>query len=79
MFEPLVFAGKDFASHQRRGHPRWALSLRVCSPRIALRGHSRRCGCSSDTKFRPRTSAQVRQRRRQSRRRRGVTDAHALI
>jgi hypothetical protein len=59
----MVFAGHDFAAPRRRNASGWAAVAAVLSAGLRYEGFET-CGCSREPKFRPRTSAQVRQRRR---------------
>jgi hypothetical protein len=56
-------AGHDFAAPRRRNASGWAAVAAVLAAGLRYEGFER-CGCGREPKFRPRTSAQVRQRRR---------------
>jgi hypothetical protein len=60
---PMVFAGHDFAAPRRHDKSGWAAVAAVLEAGLRYEGFQT-CGCSRDPKFRPRTSAQVRARRR---------------
>jgi hypothetical protein len=60
---PMVFAGHDFAAPPRRDKSGWAAVAAVLTAGLRYEGFEM-CGCSRQPKFRPRTSAQVRTRRR---------------
>lgn len=60
---PMVFAGHDFAAPRRRDKSGWAAVAAVLEAGLRYEGFET-CGCGRDPKFRPRTSAQVRARRR---------------
>jgi hypothetical protein len=59
---PMVFAGHDFAAPRRHDKSGWAAVAAVLEAGLRYEGFET-CGCSRDPKFRPRTSAQVRERR----------------
>ena len=73
---PMLFAGHDFAAPRRRDASGWTAVAAVLSAGLRYEGFQT-CGCSREPKFRPRTSAQVRQRRRLADRR-GVAIADML-
>ena len=60
---PMSFAGHDFAAPRRRDDSGWAAVAAVLTAGLRYEGFET-CGCSREPKFRPRTRAQVRQRRR---------------
>ena len=60
---PMVFAGHDFAAPRRHDKSGWAAVAAVLEIGLRYEGFET-CDCSRDPKFRPRTSAQVRARRR---------------
>jgi DNA-directed RNA polymerase subunit RPC12/RpoP len=74
--QPMVFAGHDFATPQRRDGSGWAAVAAVLGAGLRYEGFTV-CGCSREPRFRPRTSAQVRMRRRVATRV-GVPEAEAL-
>jgi hypothetical protein len=73
---PMVLAGHDFAAPRRRNASGWAAVAAVLAAGLRYEGFET-CGCGHEPKFRPRTSAQVRQRRRLAARR-GVAIAEML-
>jgi hypothetical protein len=60
---PMINAGHDFAAPRRNDKSGWAAVAAVLSAGLRYDGFET-CGCSRQPKFRPRTSAQVRARRR---------------
>ena len=74
---PMAFAGHDFAAPRRRDNSGWNAVAAVLGAGLRYEGFST-CGCSREPEFRPRTSAQVRMRRRVARRA-GVLEAEALV
>ena len=72
----MVFAGHDFAAPRRRDASGWAAVAAVLAAGLRYEGFET-CGCGREPKFRPRTSAQVRQRSRLAARR-GVAVAEVL-
>ena len=72
----MVLAGHDFAAPRRRDTSGWAAVAAVLAAGLRYEGFQI-CGCGREPKFRPRTSAQVRQRRRLAVRR-GVPIADML-
>jgi hypothetical protein len=72
----MVFAGHDFAAPPRRDRSGWAAVAAVLEAGLRYEGFEP-CGCGREPKFRPRTAAQVRARRRAARRQ-SVTAADAL-
>lgn len=72
----MVLAGHDFAAPKRRDSSGWAAVAAVLAAGLRYEGFET-CGCGREPKFRPRTSAQVRQRRRLAARR-GVALADVL-
>ncbi|GAA2522876.1 hypothetical protein GCM10010201_21310 [Pilimelia columellifera subsp. columellifera] len=72
----MVFAGHDFAAPRRRNSSAWAAVAAVLAAGLRYDGFEM-CSCGREPKFRPRTRAQVRQRRRLATRR-GVTVADML-
>jgi len=72
----MVLAGHDFAAPRRRDASGWAAVAAVLAAGLRYDGFET-CGCGREPKFRPRTSAQVRQRRRLAVRR-GVAIADVL-
>jgi len=73
---PMVFAGHDFAAPRRRDDSGWAAVAAVLTAGLRYEGFET-CGCSRQPKFRPRTPAQIRQRRRLAARH-GLPIAEAL-
>jgi hypothetical protein len=65
---PMVTAGHDFAAPRRGNVSGWAAVAAVLAAGLRYDGFET-CGCGREPKFRPRTSAQVRQRRRLAARR----------
>lgn len=59
----MVIAGHDFAAPRRRNTSGWAAVAAVLAAGLRYEGFQM-CGCGRESRFRPRTSAQVRQRRR---------------
>jgi hypothetical protein len=59
----MVFAGHDFAAPRRRDKSGWAAVAAVLEAGLRYEGFET-CGCGREPKFRPRTSTQVRTRRR---------------
>jgi hypothetical protein len=59
----MIFAGHDFAAPRRHDKSGWAAVAAVLEAGLRYEGFET-CGCSREPKFRPRTSAQVRERRR---------------
>jgi hypothetical protein len=74
--EPMVFAGHDFAAPRKTDDRRWTAVAAVLQAGLRYEGFET-CGCSREPKYRPRTSAQVRARRRVGTRE-GLSDAEAL-
>ncbi len=72
----MVFAGHDFAAPRRRDASSWVAVAAVLAAGLRYEGFEA-CGCGREPKSRPRTSAQVRQRRRLAVRR-GVAMADML-
>ncbi|WP_130511813.1 hypothetical protein [Krasilnikovia cinnamomea] len=72
----MLLAGHDFAAPRRRNASGWVAVAAVLAVGLRYEGFET-CGCSRQPKFRPRTRAQVRQRRRLARRR-GVAIADML-
>jgi hypothetical protein len=72
----MFFAGHDFAAPRRRDSSGWAAVAAVLTAGLRYEGFET-CGCSREPKFRPRTRAQVRMRRRVARRR-ALSAAEAL-
>ncbi|MFF5080282.1 hypothetical protein ACFY36_24795 [Actinoplanes sp. NPDC000266] len=73
---PMVRAGHDFAAPRRRDSSGWAAVAAVLGAGLRYEGFET-CGCGRDPKFRPRTRAEVRRRRRLAVRR-GVALADML-
>lgn len=65
---PMVNAGFDFAAPRRRDSSGWTAVAAVLAEGLRYDGFEM-CGCGRYPQFRPRTRAQVRQRRRLSARR----------
>ncbi|SEM44425.1 hypothetical protein [Streptacidiphilus jiangxiensis] len=61
--EPMAFAGFDFAAPRRRDTKAWSVVATVLAEKLTY-DHRPGCGCSKLPSFRPRTRAQVRERRR---------------
>ncbi|MEU8360732.1 hypothetical protein AB0C27_32445 [Nonomuraea sp. NPDC048882] len=74
--KPMLFAGHDFAAPRRGDERGWGAVAAVLGAGLRYEGFEP-CGCGQQPKFRPRTSAQVRARRRVAARK-GLTDAEAL-
>ncbi|MEU4775054.1 hypothetical protein [Micromonospora sp. NPDC023644] len=74
--QPMVFAGHDFAAPRRRNDSGWAAVAAVLGAGLRYEGFQV-CGCSREPKYRPRTRAQVRSRRRVAGRL-GLSEAAAL-
>lgn len=72
----MVFAGHDFAAPRKTDDRRWAAVAAVLDAGLRYDGFEP-CGCSREPKYRPRSSAQVRARRRVGARME-LTDAEAL-
>jgi hypothetical protein len=72
----MINAGHDFAAPRRDDKTGWAAVAAVLSAGLRYDGFET-CGCSRQPKFRPRTSAQVRARRRIAART-GTSEATAL-
>ncbi|BCY10731.1 hypothetical protein [Actinoplanes sp. L3-i22] len=72
----MVLAGRDFAAPRRRDAAGWAAVAAVLAAGLRYEGFEA-CGCGREPKFRPRTGAQVRRRRRLAVRR-GVAVAVVL-
>lgn len=60
---PMINAGHDFAAPRRNDKRAWAAVAAVLNAGLRYEGFEG-CGCGREPKFRPRTSAQVRTRRR---------------
>jgi hypothetical protein len=73
---PMVFAGHDFAAPRRQDTSGWAAVAAVLIAGLRYEGFET-CGCRREPKFRPRTKAQVRERRRLATRN-GITEAAGL-
>ena len=73
---PMISAGHDFAAPRRNDKTGWAAVAAVLSAGLRYEGFET-CGCSRQPEFRPRTSAQVRARRRIAART-GTDEAAAL-
>jgi hypothetical protein len=73
---PMALAGHDFAAPRRRDDSGWSAVAAVLSAGLRYEGFQT-CGCARDPKFRPRTSAEVRMRRRVAKRL-GISEAEAL-
>ncbi|MFI6476832.1 hypothetical protein ACIBH1_02795 [Nonomuraea sp. NPDC050663] len=74
--EPMTFAGHDFAAPRKTAHRQWAAVEAVLRAGLRYEGFET-CGCGREPKFRPRTSTQVRARRRVAARD-GLPEAEAL-
>ena len=62
---PMLFAAHGFAAHRWRDDSGWVAVIAVLMLTAGLRYEGfETCRCSREPKFRPRTSAQLRQRRR---------------
>jgi hypothetical protein len=72
----MVFAGHDFAAPRRRDDSGWAVVAAVLAAGLRYEGFET-CGCGRKPKFRPRTKADVRARRRVAERM-GVPESEAL-
>jgi hypothetical protein len=59
----MIFAGHDFAAPRRRNKSGWTAVAAVLTAGLRYEGFET-CGCSREPKHRPRTGAQIRQRRR---------------
>ena len=57
----MIFEGHDFAARRRRDDSGWTAVASVLTAGLRYEGFET-CGCSREPKFRPCTSAQVRQR-----------------
>ncbi|MEU5880297.1 hypothetical protein [Spirillospora sp. NPDC047279] len=73
---PMVFAGHDFAAPRKGDDRRWAAVAAVLESGLTYEGFET-CGCGRRPRYRPRTSADVRARRRIAARE-GLDDAEAL-
>ncbi len=73
---PMLFAGHDFAAPRKTKDREWAAVTAVLEAGLRYDGFAT-CGCSRDPKYRPRTKAQVRARRRMAARG-GLSEAEAL-
>jgi hypothetical protein len=73
---PMINAGHDFAAPRRNDKKGWAVVAAVLNAGLRYEGFEG-CGCLHEPKFRPRTSAQVRARRRIAART-GTEEATAL-
>ncbi|MFS1304393.1 hypothetical protein [Streptosporangium longisporum] len=73
---PMLFAGHDFAAPRRTKDRHWTAVEAVLRAGLRYEGFET-CGCGQEPKYRPRTSAQVRARRRVAARE-GLTEAEAL-
>lgn len=60
---PMIYAGHDFAAPRREDKKAWVAVAAVLAAGLCYEGFQP-CGCGREPKFRPRTSAQVRARRR---------------
>jgi DNA-directed RNA polymerase subunit RPC12/RpoP len=60
---PMIFAGHDFAAPRRHDKSAWTAVAAVLAAGLRYEWFET-CGCSREPKFRPRTSSQVRLRRR---------------
>jgi hypothetical protein len=74
---PMLLAGLDFAAPRRRDNSGWAAVAAVLTAGLRYEESFDACGRSRQPEFRPRTRAQVRQRRRLAARN-GVAIADAL-
>jgi DNA-directed RNA polymerase subunit RPC12/RpoP len=74
--EPMLFAGHDFAAPPRRDGSGWVAVAAVLAAGLTYDGFEL-CGCGREPRFRPRTSAAVRARRRVAGRA-GAPEAEAL-
>jgi hypothetical protein len=72
----MINAGHDFAAPRRNDKKGWAVVAAVLNAGLRYEGFDG-CGCTHDPKFRPRTTAQVRARRRIAART-GTDEAAAL-
>ncbi|MEV0292087.1 hypothetical protein [Nocardia sp. NPDC050710] len=59
----MIYAGHDFAAPRRRDDSGWSAVAAVFDAGLTYHGFEP-CGCGREPKFRPRTAAQVRARRR---------------
>jgi DNA-directed RNA polymerase subunit RPC12/RpoP len=73
---PMLYAGHDFAAPRRADERGWRAVAAVLEAGLRYEGFEP-CGCGQEPKYRPRTSAQVRARRRVAART-GLTEAEAL-
>jgi hypothetical protein len=73
---PMTFAGHDFAAPRRSDDRGWVAVAAALGAGLRYDGFET-CGCSRDPKYRPRTSMQVRARRRVGARQ-GLSEAEAL-
>ncbi|MFJ3639666.1 hypothetical protein ACIPRD_07930 [Streptomyces sp. NPDC090108] len=60
---PLLCAGHDFAAPRRGDRKAWSVVTAVLNAGLRYEGFEP-CGCGREPKFRPRTRAQLRARRR---------------
>ena len=72
----MVFAGHDFAAPRRQDTSGWGAVAAVLTAGLRYEGFET-CGCRREPKFRPRTTARVRQLRRLAARN-GITEAAGL-
>ncbi|WP_211258708.1 hypothetical protein [Spirillospora albida] len=73
---PMVFAGHDFAAPRKTDDSGWTAVEAVLGAGLKYEGFQT-CGCGREPKYRPRTSAEVRVRRRVAARA-GLGEADAL-
>ncbi len=73
---PMVLAGHDFAAPRKADVRGWAAVAAVLGAGLRYDGFEP-CGCGRQPKYRPRSTAQVRARRRVAARN-GLSDAEAL-
>jgi hypothetical protein len=73
---PMTFAGHDFAAPRKADDRGWAAVAAVLQAGLRYEGFQT-CGCLREPKYRPRTGAEVRARRRVAERE-GPTMAEAL-
>ncbi|AGZ45258.1 hypothetical protein [Actinoplanes friuliensis] len=66
--KPMIPAGHDFAAPRHRDTSAWIAVAAVLAEGLRYDGFET-CGCARQPKFRPRTSPQIRQRRRLATRR----------